>query len=88
MPTIERTADEPYAWQLGMAPLEAVANVEKTMPRDFITEDGYGITDKCRRYLTPLIRGEDYPRYDNGLPVYVTLQNLAVPKKLPAFTLA
>ena len=88
MPTIERTADEPYAWQLGMAPLEAVANVEKTMPRDFITEDGYGITDKCRRYLTPLIRGEDYPRYDNGLPVYVTLQNRAVAKKLPAFTLA
>ena len=88
MPTIERTADEPYAWQLGMAPLEAVANVEKTMPRDFITEDGYGITDKCRRYLTPLIRGEDYPRYDNGLPLYVTLQNIAVEKKLPAFTLA
>ena len=88
MPTIERTADEPYAWQLGMAPLEAVANVEKTMPRDFITEDGYGITDKCRRYLTPLIRGEDYPRYDNGLPLYVTLQNIAVGKKLPAFTLA
>ena len=88
MPTIERTADEPYAWQLGMAPLEAVANVEKTMPRDFITEDGYGITDKCRRYLTPLIRGEDYPRYNNGLPLYVTLQNIAVEKKLPAFTLA
>ena len=88
MPTIERTADEPYAWQLGMAPLEAVANVEKTMPRDFITEDGYGITDKCRRYLTPLIRGEDYPHYDNGLPLYVTLQNIAVARKLPAFTLA
>jgi len=88
MPTIERTADEPYAWQLGMAPLEAVANVEKTMPRDFITEDGYGITDKCRRYLTPLIRGEDYPRYNNGLPLYVTLQNIAVARKLPAFTLA
>lgn len=88
MPTIERTADEPYTWHLGMAPLEAVANVEKTMPRDFITHDGYGITDKCRRYLTPLIQGEDYPRYENGLPVYVTLQNRAVPKKLPAFTLA
>jgi 6-phosphofructokinase len=88
MPTIERTADEPYAWHLGMAPLEAVANVEKTMPRDFITEDGYGITDKCRRYLTPLIQGEDYPRYENGLPMYVTLQNIAVPKKLAVFTLA
>lgn len=88
MPTIERTADEPYTWHLGMAPLEAVANVEKAMPRDFITEDGYGITEKCRRYLTPLIQGEDYPRYENGLPVYVTLQNIPVPKKLAAFTLA
>jgi len=88
MPTIERTADEPYTWHLGMAPLDAVANVEKTMPRDFITQDGYGITDKCRRYLTPLIQGEDYPRYENGLPLYVTLQNRAVAKKLPVFTLA
>jgi len=88
MPTIERTADEPYTWHLGMAPLDAVANVEKTMPRDFITADGYGITDKCRRYLTPLIQGEDYPRYENGLPMYVTLQNISVPKRLAAFTLA
>jgi len=88
MPTIERTADEPYTWQLGMAPLAAVANVEKTMPLDFITADGFGITEKCRRYLTPLIQGEDYPRYENGLPVYVTLRNVAVPRRLPAFTLA
>ena len=63
----------------------AVANAEKFMPRDFISEDGYGITDKCRRYLLPLIQGEDYPAYSNGLPVYVTLANHAVPKKLPAF---
>ena len=60
-----------------MAPLAKVANVEKFMPRDFITDDGFGITEKCRRYLTPLIQGEDYPTYKDGLPVYVTLKNVA-----------
>jgi 6-phosphofructokinase len=88
MPTIERTSDVPYAYTLGSAPLESVANVEKPMPRDFISDDGYGITEKCRRYLLPLIEGEDYPAYRDGLPVYMTLQNVAVAKKLPAFVLA
>ncbi|MDM0013992.1 6-phosphofructokinase [Variovorax sp. J22P168] len=88
MPTIERTADEPYAWQIGMAPLDQVANAEKFMPRDLISDDGFGISDKGRRYLLPLIQGEDYPDYRNGLPVYVTLANIAVPKKLPPFALA
>jgi 6-phosphofructokinase 1 len=88
MPTIERTSDAPYRYRIGIAPLAKVANVEKFMPRDFITKDGFGITDKCRRYLTPLIRGEDYPAYaKDGLPRYVTLKNVAVPKKLPAFAL-
>jgi len=71
-----------------MAPLSKVANVEKFMPRDFITRDGFGITPKCKRYLTPLIQGEDYPKYRDGLPVYVTLKNVAVAKKLPVFNLA
>jgi 6-phosphofructokinase len=88
MPTIERTSDTPYTWRLGSAPLESVANTEKFMPRDFITADGFGITEACRRYLLPLIQGEDYPAYRDGLPVYVTLKNIAVPKKLPAFTVA
>jgi len=52
------------------------------MPRDFISEDGFHITDKCRRYMQPLIQGEDYPPYANGLPQYVTLKNAGVPKKL------
>jgi 6-phosphofructokinase 1 len=82
MPTIVRLADEPYRWEIGKAALSAVANVEKKMPRDFITADGYGITEACRRYLRPLILGEDYPPYVDGLPNYVTLKNVAVPKKL------
>jgi 6-phosphofructokinase len=87
MPTIERVSDVPYRWKIGVADLSAVANVEKFMPRDFISEDGFGITEKCRRYLAPLIAGEDYPAYRHGLPVYATLKNTAVPKRLAAFAM-
>jgi 6-phosphofructokinase 1 len=87
MPTIERTSDAPYRWRIGSAPLAKVANVEKFMPRNFITKDGFGITEPCRRYLRPLIQGEDPPNYRNGMPVYATLKNVAVPRKLPAFEL-
>jgi len=82
MPTVVRTSSKPYKWKIGVANLKDVANVEKKMPRDFITEDGFGITAKCRNYLAPLILGEDYPPYQNGLPKYVTLKNVAVKKKL------
>jgi 6-phosphofructokinase 1 len=87
MPTVQRVSDTPYRYTLGIAPLSKVANVEKFMPRDFISKDGFGITDKCKRYLQPLVQGEDYPKYRAGLPVYVTLKNVAVPQKLPAFEL-
>jgi 6-phosphofructokinase len=87
MPTIERVSDAPYQYRIGMAPLSEVANVEKFMPRDFITDDGFGITEACKRYLRPLIQGEDPPQFRDGLPVYATLKNVAVPPKLPAFAL-
>lgn len=82
MPTIDRKSDEPYVWEIGKAKLEDVANVEKMMPKEFITEDGFGITDACRRYLSPLIEGEDYPPYEKGLPCYVTLKNNPVERIL------
>jgi 6-phosphofructokinase 1 len=82
MPTIVRKSDEPYVWEIGEARLEDVANVEKKMPPDYIAEDGFGITAACRRYLQPLILGEDYPPFQNGLPQYVQLRNEAVPRKL------
>ncbi len=44
--------------------------------------DGFGITAKGRKYLAPLIQGEDYPPYEGGLPEYVVLKNKAVKKKL------
>ncbi len=87
MPTIDRVSDKPYKWKIGMAPLSKVANVEKMMPKNFITTDGFGITEKCRAYLAPLMKGEDYPPYKDGLPQYVTLKNVAVPKKLAEFKL-
>jgi len=82
MPTIVRKADRPYRWTIGKAPLGRVANKEKMMPRRFIRKDGLGITAACRTYLEPLIGGEDYPPYENGMPKYVSLKNVAVPKKL------
>jgi 6-phosphofructokinase 1 len=87
MPTVERVSNAPYKWKVGMAPLSKVANVEKMMPKNFITADGFGITEKCRQYLAPLMKGEDYPAYKDGLPQYVTLKNVAVPKKLSKFDL-
>ncbi|MBL8488195.1 MAG: 6-phosphofructokinase [Rhodocyclaceae bacterium] len=82
MPAIKRVSDKPYKWKIEVAELKDVANREKFMPRDFITADGFGITEKCRRYLAPLIAGEDFPPFRDGLPNYVVLKNVAVPKKL------
>jgi ATP-dependent phosphofructokinase / diphosphate-dependent phosphofructokinase len=82
MPTIVRKSSEPYRWGIGQAPLAMIANREKKVPRNFITEDGFGITAACRRYLLPLIGGEDYPPYRQGIPAYVTLKGVPVAKRL------
>lgn len=88
MPTIERVSNQPYRWEIGSADLSKVANVEKMMPLNFISDDGFGITDICREYLYPLIQGEAYPRYDErGMPCYVVLKNELVDKKLETFEL-
>ena len=85
MPTIVRLQDDPYLWEIGKAPLADVANVEVKMPSEYISDDGFSITDKCRAYLAPLIHGEDYPPYSNGLPTYVKLKKHKLEKKLPPF---
>ncbi|RPE75740.1 6-phosphofructokinase [Vulcaniibacterium tengchongense] len=84
MPVIVRTSDSPYRWKVEPAPLQAIANHEKTMPAEFIREDGYGITDAARRYLQPLIRGEAPPLYGrDGLPRYARADQAPLPRKLP-----
>ncbi len=82
MPAIVRISNKPYRWKIAMAPLADVANREKMMPRDFISADGFGITEACRRYLAPLIGGESYPPFKDGLPDYAVLKNVAVKKRL------
>ena len=82
MPVIVRKSNRPYKWTIEAADLKDIANKEKMMPQDFITQDGFHITAKCRQYLEPLIAGEDYPPYKNGLPAYVKMKNIAVAKKL------
>lgn len=82
MVAIERGKGKKFSWTLGEASLAKVANVEKKMPRSFITKDGFGITQKARDYLQPLIMGEDYPPYKNGIPLYPKLKIVLAPKKL------
>lgn len=85
MPVIKRGKGKTYRWTIDKVPLSKVANVEKKMPRSYITRDGYGITRGARNYLAPLIKGESHPPYRNGLPQYVQLKNRLVRKKLPPF---
>jgi ATP-dependent phosphofructokinase / diphosphate-dependent phosphofructokinase len=82
MPAIIRTSSKPYRWKIEPVPLSKVANVEKKVPREYITADGFGITPACRRYLAPLIAGEDYPPFRNGLPDYVKIRGKSVRRKL------
>jgi 6-phosphofructokinase 1 len=82
MPAIRRLSDSPYRWDIVEAPLSEVANWEKLLPPEFIRPDGLGITESARRYLSPLIAGEAFPPFRDGLPDYVKLQNASVPKKL------
>ncbi len=81
-PVIVREQDEPYRWRIGAVPLARMANVERKLPRAFISSTGYGITAKAHRHLAPLIAGEDYPAYRNGLPDYVRLRNALVKRRL------
>ncbi|MEM7501347.1 MAG: 6-phosphofructokinase [Pseudomonadota bacterium] len=82
MPVIKRVSDKPYRWKIEKAPLSRVANKEKMLPKRYITKDGFGITQAARRYLEPLIRGEDFPPFVKGLPKYVTVKGVPVPKRL------
>ena len=83
LPVIRRISDNPYQWNIGKAPLAEVANQEKILPEHFIAADGFGITQAARDYLLPLIQGEAYPPYVQGLPVFARLKKVSVPKKCP-----
>jgi 6-phosphofructokinase 1 len=90
MPVIKRVSNKPFRWKIEPAPLTKIANIEKKLPKNFITRDGFGITAAARAYFEPLIRGEDTPPYDavTGLPKYATLKRVLVKKKLPVYTIA
>lgn len=85
MATLERRSDSPYQWAVGQAPLEQVANRERPLPPEFLSMDGFGISPAARQYLLPLIAGEAYPPYQDGLPHYLNLKGVAVRKRLPTF---
>ena len=90
MPVIKRISNKPFKWKIEAAPLTKIANIEKKLPKNYISRDGFGITAAARAYLQPLIRGEDTPPYDamTGLPKYATLKLALVKKKLPVYSIA
>jgi len=90
MPVIRRVSNKPFKWKIEPAPLTKIANVEKKLPRNYISADGFGITAAARTYFEPLIRGEDRPPYDaaSGLPKYARLKRASLKKKLPAYRIA
>jgi 6-phosphofructokinase 1 len=87
MPAIIRTSNNPYTWKIDFGDLKDIANVEKMMPSSYISEDGFGITKSCLEYLKPLIEGENYPPYKDGLPHYIVMNKQTIEKKLPSFAI-
>ena len=85
MPAIIRGKGKKYSWKIGEAKLADVANVEKMLPRSYISRDGFSITEEARQYFAPLVQGEDYPEYKNGLPQYARLKKVLEKKKLKAW---
>lgn len=83
MPVIVRTSDQPYRWQVAPKPLTGIMNREKRLPRTFLTADGYRLTARARRYFAPLIRGEAWPPFENGLPVHAKLRLQPVQRRMP-----
>ena len=86
MPIIKRISSNPYSWEIDKVKLSKVANVEKKLPQNFITKDGFGVTEACKNYLRPLIQGEAYPPYKDGVIETASLKNKLVKKKLKTFT--
>ena len=85
MPIIKRVSSKPYSWEIDKVKLSKVANVEKKLPQNFITKDGFGVTEACKNYLRPLIQGEAYPPYKDGVIETASLKNKLVKKKLKTF---
>ena len=85
MPIIKRTSSKPYSWEIDKVKLSRVANVEKKLPKKFISKDGFGVTEACKNHLRPLIQGEAYPPYKDGVIETASLKNRLVKKKLKTF---
>ena len=85
MPIIVRGKGKKYTWKISKAPLNKIANKEKKLPKKYITKDGFNITKACREYLLPLIQGEAYPKYKQGIPVRARLKKILIKKELPNF---
>jgi 6-phosphofructokinase 1 len=83
MPIIVRSKGPKYKWSIEAAPLSKIANLEKKLPKSFISKNGMNVTQKAIDYLMPLIQGESYPPYKNGIPLTKEFKLIKAVKKLP-----
>ena len=83
MPVIVRKKGEKYSWKIAPVSLSKIANVEKKLPKSYISGDGFNVTSKAIKYLRPLIKGEAYSKFKNGIPVTQKLKLVQAKKKLP-----
>lgn len=73
MMTINRVEDDKYSVYYGSADISGIANGVKCVPTEYINAEGNGVTDECIKYLAPLILGEVYPEYENGIPKHIVI---------------
>ncbi|MDO3386631.1 6-phosphofructokinase [Gilvimarinus sp. SDUM040013] len=85
MPGIVREQSVPYQWHIEPIHISKVAGGEKHMPRHYMSKDGFSLTQAGRDYFAPLIEGEAYPPYRNGLPDYQKCRNRLLERKLPEY---
>lgn len=85
MPVIRRRSSRPYLWDIQTVRLSAIAVRERFLPASYMSADRWGISARGRAYLSPLIKGEAWPPFRNGLPDYANLRFPLIPRKLPRF---
>lgn len=72
---IKRVSDNPYSVTYEAVDVNKVANEAKTVPEDYINKDKNFVTQKFIDYISPLVVGEIYPEYENGVPKFLILDN-------------
>jgi 6-phosphofructokinase 1 len=76
MVAFERAAGAAYKCSTKLINLQEVANAEKKVPMEWITNDGTGLSNEYIKYALPLIQGESKPPFEEGMPRFAKLKKV------------